>query len=322
MPGEIYSLAGKRVWVAGHTGMAGSALVRRLGAENCEILTVSHGDLDLRNQAAVEAWLAREAPQVVVLAAAKVGGIVANNTLRAEFLYDNLAIATNVIHGAHVNGVEKLLFLGSTCIYPRLAPQPMREDALLTGPLEATNEPYAIAKIAGVKMCEAYRAQYGSDFVSVMPTNLYGPGDNYHPEYSHVVAALIRRFHQAKLSGASEVIVWGTGQPKREFLYVDDMADACVFVLKTYSGPDNLNIGFGEDISIAEFAHVVAEVVGYEGAIVYDSSRPDGTPRKLVDVSRLAALGWRAKTRLWDGLKLTYSSFLLDQTAGHALRVR
>lgn len=310
MPAEIFSLAGKRVWVAGHRGMAGSAIARRLASEHCEILTVSRNDVDLRNQAGVEAWMARERPQTVVLAAAKVGGIVANNTLRAEFLYDNLVIAANVIHAAHVHGVEKLLFLGSTCIYPRLAPQPMREDSLLTGPLEPTNEPYAIAKIAGIKMCEAYRAQYGSDFISVMPTNLYGPGDNYHPEHSHVVAALIRRFHEAKVTGAAEVAVWGTGNPRREFLYVDDMADACVFALKTYSGEGILNIGLGEDISISEFARVVADVVGYQGRIVYDTTRPDGTPRKLVDVSRLAALGWRATTGLRDGLALAYGDFL------------
>jgi GDP-L-fucose synthase len=315
MPAEIYSLAGKRVWVAGHTGMAGSAIVRRLATERCEVLQVPRKDVDLRNQSGVDAWMARERPQAVVLAAAKVGGIVANNTLRAEFLYDNLVIAANVIHAAHVHGVEKLLFLGSTCIYPRLAPQPMREDSLLTGPLEPTNEPYAIAKIAGIKMCEAYRAQYGSDFISVMPTNLYGPGDNYHPEHSHVVAALIRRFHEAKVSGAAEVAVWGTGKPRREFLYVDDMADACVFALKTYSGEGILNIGLGEDIAISEFAEVVAEVVGYRGRIVFDTTRPDGTPRKLVDVSRLAALGWRATTGLREGLALAYRDFLKGSLA-------
>jgi GDP-L-fucose synthase len=315
MPAEIYSLAGKRVWVAGHTGMAGSAIVRRLASERCEVLQVPRKDVDLRNQSGVDAWMARERPQAVVLAAAKVGGIVANNTLRAEFLYDNLVIAANVIHAAHVHGAEKLLFLGSTCIYPRLAPQPMREDSLLTGPLEPTNEPYAIAKIAGIKMCEAYRAQYGSDFISVMPTNLYGPGDNYHPEHSHVVAALIRRFHEAKVSGAAEVAVWGTGKPRREFLYVDDMADACVFALKTYSGEGILNIGLGEDIAISEFAEVVAEVVGYRGRIVFDTTRPDGTPRKLVDVSRLAALGWRATTGLREGLALAYRDFLKGSLA-------
>jgi GDP-L-fucose synthase len=310
MSAERFRLAGKRVWVAGHNGMVGQAIVRRLGAEACEIQTVARADLDLRQQAAVVAWITKHKPQAIVLAAAKVGGIVANNTLRGEFLYDNLAIATNIIHAAHVHGVEKLLFLGSTCIYPRLAPQPMREDALLTGALEPTNEPYAIAKIAGVKMCEAYRAQYGSDFISVMPTNLYGPGDNYHPEHSHVVAALIRRFHEAKVTGASEVVVWGTGTPRREFLYVDDAADACVFALTRYSDSGILNIGTGEDIAIAEFARVVASVVGYDGRIAFDATRPDGTPRKLVDVGRLSALGWRATTPLSDGLALAYRSFL------------
>ena len=247
---------------------------------------------------------------MVFLAAAKVGGIVANNTLRAEFIYDNIAIATNVIHAAYVNGAEKLMFLGSSCIYPKLAPQPMREDAMLTGPLEPTNEPYAIAKIAGIKMVEAYRAQYGRDFINVMPTNLYGPGDKYHPEFSHVVAALIRRFHEAKLSGASNVVVWGTGTPRREFLYVDDMADACVHLMKAYSGADMVNIGTGEDIAIAEFARLVASIVGYSGAISYDTSRPDGTPQKMLDVSRLTKLGWRARTSLQDGLRLAYQAYL------------
>jgi len=246
----------------------------------------------------------------VFLAAAKVGGIVANNTLRAEFLYDNLAIAANVIHAAHLNRTEKLMFLGSSCIYPKLAAQPLREDYMLTGPLEITNEPYAVAKIAGIKMAEAYRSQYGSDFISVMPTNLYGPGDNYHPEYSHVVAALIRRFHEAKLSGATNVTVWGTGTPRREFLYVDDMADACVHLMKVHSSSDTVNIGTGEDISIAEFAQAVARIVGYAGTISFDTSRPDGTPRKLLDVSRLNALGWRARTSLEDGLALAYRAFL------------
>jgi GDP-L-fucose synthase len=249
----------------------------------------------------------------VFLAAAKVGGIVANDTLRGEFLYDNLIIAANAIHAAHINGTEKLMFLGSSCIYPRLAPQPLHEDAVLTGPLEPTNEPYAIAKLAGIKMAEAYRSQYGSDFISVMPTNLYGPGDNYHPEYSHVVAALIRRFHEAKLSGASEVTVWGTGTPRREFLYVDDLADACLHLMKNYSGDHLINIGTGEDITIAEFARVVAAAVGYSGDIRFDPSRPDGTPRKLLDVSRLAALGWRARTSLTEGINLAYQAYLREQ---------
>lgn len=247
---------------------------------------------------------------MIFLAAAKVGGIVANDTLRAEFIYDNITIAANVIQAAHQNGAEKLMFLGSSCIYPKLAPQPLREVSVLSGPLEPTNEPYAIAKIAGIKMAEAYRSQYGSDFISVMPTNLYGPGDNYHPELSHVVAALIRRFHEAKVAGAKSVAVWGTGTPRREFLYVDDMADACVHLMKSYSGPELINIGTGEDITIAEFARVVAEVVGYSGEIAFDTSRPDGTPRKLLDVSRLASLGWRARTWLVDGMRQTYRAFL------------
>ncbi|MGJ5036911.1 GDP-L-fucose synthase [Bradyrhizobium sp. HKCCYLRH3059] len=311
-----FDLRGKRVFVAGHRGMVGSALVRRLASEGVELLTVPRSEVDLRDQAAVFAWFARARPQVVFLAAAKVGGIVANNTLRAEFIYDNIAIAANVIHAAHVNGAEKLMFLGSSCIYPKLAAQPLREDAMLTGPLEPTNEPYAIAKIAGIKMVEAYRSQYGADFINVMPTNLYGPGDNYHPEYSHVVAALIRRFHEARLADAPEVVVWGTGTPRREFLYVDDMADACVHLMKTYSDAGLVNIGTGEDITIADFARVVAATVGYQGRISFDTSRPDGTPRKLLDVSRLAALGWRATTSLKDGIARAYQAFL--QERGHA----
>ena len=305
----MFSLSGKRVWVAGHRGMVGAAIVRRLAAEGCEVITADRRTLDLEEQAAVNVWMARERPQAVFMAAAKVGGIAANNTLRAEFIYRNLVMATNVIHAAHVAGVEKLMFLGSTCIYPRLAPQPIGEDSLLTGPLEPTNEPYAIAKIAGIKMCEAYRAQYGSDFISVMPTNLYGPGDNYHPEHSHVVAALIRRFHEAKENRAPRVLVWGTGTPRREFLHVDDMADACVFAMQRWSAPGILNVGTGEDIAIAEFARLVAKVVGYEGEIAYDTTRPDGMPRKLVDVSRMRALGWRARIGLEEGLADAYRSF-------------
>jgi GDP-L-fucose synthase len=308
-----FELKGKTVFVAGHKGMVGAALMRRLAQENVELLTAGRSELDLRDQAAVFDWVAARRPQVVFLAAAKVGGIVANNTLRGEFLYDNLVIAANVIHAAHVNGTEKLMFLGSSCIYPKLAPQPLREEAMLTGALEPTNEPYAIAKIAGIKMVEAYRSQYGSDFINVMPTNLYGPGDNYHPEYSHVVAALIRRFHEAKLSGAANVMVWGTGTPRREFLYVDDLADACIHLIKTYSGDQLVNIGTGEDITIAEFARVVTAVVGYTGEISFDPSRPDGTPRKWLDVSRLAALGWRARTSLKDGIKLAYQAYLAEQ---------
>jgi GDP-L-fucose synthase len=294
--------------------MVGSALVRRLGREGVEILTVQRNEVDLLDQAATNRWFATMRPQVVFHAAAKVGGIVANNTLRAEFIYENLLIATNVIHAAHVHGVEKLLFLGSSCIYPKLAPQPLREDSLLTDTLEPTNEPYAIAKIAGVKMAEAYRSQYGSDFISIMPTNLYGPGDNYHPEYSHVVAALIRRFHEAKESVAREVVVWGTGTPRREFLYVDDMADASVHLIKNYSDGSLINVGTGEDISIADFARVVAKAVGYTGEIVFDPSKPDGTPRKLLDVSKLAKIGWRASTSLDDGIKLAYQAYLKERS--------
>ena len=312
MASTPFELKGKTVFVAGHRGMVGSALVRRLGQENVETLTVGRRELDLRDQKAVFDWFASKSPQVVFMAAAKVGGIVANNTLRAEFLYDNLAIAANVIHAAHLHGTEKLMFLGSSCIYPNLAPQPLREDYMLTGPLEITNEPYAVAKIAGIKMAEAYRSQYGSDFISVMPTNLYGPGDNYHPEYSHVVAALIRRFHEAKLARTPDVVVWGTGTPRREFLYVDDMADACVHLMKTYSAAGMVNIGVGEDITIAEFARLVADAVGYAGMIRFDTTRPDGTPQKLLDVSRLTALGWRARTSLKDGIKLAYQAYLSE----------
>src|SRR3954469_12470171 len=312
MASTPFELKGKTVFVAGHNGMVGGALVRRLAREDVELLTIRRAEVDLRDQAAVNQWFAAKRPQAVFLAAAKVGGIVANNTLRAEFLYDNLVIATNVIHAAHVNRCEKLMFLGSSCIYPKMAPQPLREDSILTGPLEITNEPYAIAKIAGIKMAEAYRSQYGSDFVSVMPTNLYGSGDNYHPEYSHVVAALIRRFHEAKVSGAGNVVVWGTGTPRREFLYVDDMADACIHLMKTYSSDELVNIGTGEDITIAEFARVVAATVGYAGEISFDTSRPDGTPRKLLDVSRLAKLGWRASTSLEEGIRLAYQAFLSE----------
>jgi GDP-L-fucose synthase len=307
-----FELQGKTVFVAGHRGMVGGALLRRLDGENIDLLTVKRSEVDLRDQAAVFGWFAKARPQAVFLAAAKVGGIVANNTLRGEFLYDNLIIAANVIHAAHIHGAEKLMFLGSSCIYPRLAPQPLREDSMLTGPLEPTNEPYAIAKIAGIKMVEAYRSQFGSDFINVMPTNLYGPGDNYHPEYSHVVAALIRRFHEAKASGASDVMVWGTGTPRREFLYVDDLADACIHLMKNYSSGELVNIGTGEDIAIAEFARVVAGVVGYTGAISFDPSKPDGTPRKLLDVSRLAELGWHARTSLEDGIKLAYRAYLAE----------
>jgi GDP-L-fucose synthase len=308
-----FELKGKTVYVAGHGGMVGGALLRRLASEEVTLLTAGRSEVDLRDQAVVNKWFAAKRPQVVFLAAAKVGGIVANNTLRGEFIYENLIIAANLIHAAHINGAEKLMFLGSSCIYPKLAAQPLREDSMLTGPLEPTNEPYAIAKIAGIKMVEAYRSQYGSDFINVMPTNLYGPGDNYHLEYSHVVAALIRRFHEAKVSGTSNVVVWGTGTPRREFLYVDDMADACIHLMKTYSDHGLLNIGTGEDITIAELARVVAATIGYTGSISFDTSKPDGTPRKLLDVSRLAALGWRARITLQDGIKRAYQAFLNER---------
>jgi GDP-L-fucose synthase len=310
MAAAEYALSGKRVYVPGHRGMVGGALVRRLGREGCDILTTGRGEVDLREQAAVERWFAANRPQAVFLAAAKVGGILANNTYRGEFIYDNLMIALNVIHAAHRHGVEKLMFLGSSCIYPKLAPQPMNEAQLLQGPLEPTNEPYAIAKIAGIKLAESYRRQYGADFISVMPTNLYGPGDNYHPENSHVAAALIRRFHEARLAGTPTVTVWGTGTPRREFLYVDDLADACVHLMKTYSDEALVNIGTGEDVTIRELAELVAETVGYRGELVFDTTKPDGTPRKLLDVSRLAALGWRAGTPLREGLAMAYADFL------------
>ena len=303
------ALRGKRVYVAGHTGMAGSAIVRRLGAEDCEILTASSRSVDLRRQAETEDLVASLRPDCVIIAAGRVGGIVANDTLPVDFIADNTAIALNLVQASHKVGVDRLLFLGSTCVYPRDAPQPMNEDQLLSGPLEATNQWYAIAKIAGIKLCQAYRRQYGARYISVMPTNLYGPGDNYHPTHSHVVAALMRRFHEARESGAVDVVVWGSGSPRREFLYIDDFADACLYVLEHYDDEHLVNIGVGKDISIAEFAGVIADVVGFEGKIVFDRSKPDGTPRKLVDVSRLTALGWQAKTRLRDGLGLMYQDF-------------
>jgi GDP-L-fucose synthase len=274
----LFELAGKRVYVAGHTGMVGAALERRLRAESCTILTVDRAGLNLTRQAETEQWISTAKPDVVILAAAKVGGIAFNDSHPVDFLFDNLAIALNVICASYAAGVKKLLFLGSSCIYPKLAPQPMDEGMLLTGPLEPTNQWYAVAKIAGIKLVEAFRQQYGADFLSVTPTNLYGPGDNYHPEHSHVPAALIRRLHEAKLADAPTVTIWGTGQPRREFLAVDDLADACVFVLKRYSGSQFLNVGTGRDITIAEFAELVADVVGYRGRFVFDTSRPDGAP--------------------------------------------
>jgi GDP-L-fucose synthase len=308
----LFDLNAKRVFIAGHRGMVGSALVRRLARENCEIVTADRHALDLTRQSDTARFLRDSKPDVVVIAAAKVGGIFANSSLPVEFLADNLAIGLNLISSAHDVGVRKLLFLGSSCIYPSHAPQPMNEDMLLTGPLEPTNEWYAIAKIAGIKLCQAYRKQYEADFISAMPTNLYGPADNYHPDHSHVPAALIRRMHEAKLAGAATVTIWGTGKPRREFLFVDDLADACVFLLKNYSGADFLNVGTGEDRTIADFARMVADVVGFKGEFIFDTSRPDGAPQKLLDVSRLAALGWRARTDLRAGLAAAYADFLAN----------
>lgn len=300
-----------KIYVAGHNGMVGSAIVRALQKQGFENLVYrTSKELDLRNQEAVDQFFSEEKPHYVFLAAAKVGGIVANNTYRAEFLYDNLMIVSNIVHSAHAHGVTKLLFLGSSCIYPKMAPQPIKEEYLLTGPLEYTNEPYAIAKIAGIKLCESYRDQYGDDFISVMPTNLYGINDNYHPENSHVLPALIRRFHEAKMNGLNEVMIWGSGTPKREFLYADDLADACLFLMEEYSGKEIVNIGCGEDLSIRELAELVKEVTGYTGNLVFDTSKPDGTPRKLLDVSKINALGWRYKTSLREGMNMAYQDFL------------
>src|SRR6516162_4513879 len=316
----LFDLAGKRVYVAGHNGMVGAALARRLSSESCTILTVDRAALDLTRQEQTEQWISTAKPDAVILAAAKVGGIAFNNSHPVDFLSDNLAIALNVIRASYAAGVKKLLFLGSSCIYPKLAPQPMGEGMLLTGPLEPTNQWYAVAKIAGIKLVEAFRQQFGVDFVSVMPTNLYGPGDNYHPEHSHVPAALIRRLHEAKIANAPTVTVWGTGTPLREFLAVDDLADACVFVLKCYSGSKFLNVGTGQDITIAEFAQLVADVVGYRGNFIFDTSRPDGAPQKLLNVSELTRLGWRAKTPLREGIAAAYADFLA--TGGERSRVR
>jgi len=306
----LFDLRGKRVYVAGHSGLAGSAILRRLASEGCELLTADRATLDLTNQEQTANWIAHARPDAIFLAAARVGGIYANDTVPAEFLADNLAIALNVMRAAVAAKVKKLMFLGSSCVFPRNAPQPMTEDLLLTGALEPTNEWYAVAKIAGIKLAQAYRRQYGADFISVMPTNLYGPGDNYHPDNSHVPAALIRRFHEAKVRGADEVVVWGTGEPKREFMAADDLGDACVFVMKHYSGEGFLNIGTGEEVSIKEFAQVVAEIVGYRGKLVFDINRPDGPPRKRLDITKLTALGWAAKTPLRAGMKAAYADFV------------
>lgn len=305
-----YSLSGKRIWVAGHRGMVGGAVVRRLATENCEIITAGRDAVDLVDQPQVRAWMARTKPDAIVLAAAKVGGIKANNDLPVDFLYQNLMIETNILDAAHQNDVERVLFLGSSCIYPRLAPQPIPEDSLLTGPLEPTNEWYAIAKIAGIKLTQAYRQQYGRDWISAMPTNLYGPGDNYDLNSSHVLPALLRKFHEAKIHGASAVTIWGTGTPLREFLHCDDLADALVFLLKNYSASEHINVGSGFEVTICNLADIIAEIVSYSGEINYDPSKPDGTPRKLMDSGRLRALGWTKVRSLKDGLKDTYEKFL------------
>ncbi|MGC2640130.1 MAG: GDP-L-fucose synthase [Pseudolabrys sp.] len=309
-PPLLFDLRGTRVYVAGHTGLAGSAIMRRLTSEGCEVLTAQHEMLDLTKQEATENWIRQARPDAIFLAAGRVGGIHANDAFPVDFLADNLAIALNVMRAAVAANVKKLMFLGSSCVFPRNAAQPMSEDLLLTGALEPTNEWYAVAKIAGIKLAQAYRRQFGVDFISVMPTNLYGPHDNYHRENSHVPAALIRRLHEAKLQGAGSVVVWGTGEPKREFLAADDLGDACVFVMKHYSGEGFINIGTGEEVSIMDFARLVAEIVGYRGKLVFDTGRPDGPPRKLLDSSRLAALGWRAKTLLREGLQVAYEDFL------------
>ena len=305
-----------RIFVCGHRGMVGSAIVRRLRAGGYrQVITRTRSELDLLDQAAVHAFMAEQRPDYVFIAAAKVGGIQANNTLRADFLYQNLMIEANLIQGAHLAGVQRLMFLGSNCLYPRDCPQPIREDYLLTGPLEPTNEPYAIAKIAGIKLCESYNRQHGRQYVTIMPTSLYGPNDSYDLANCHVLPALIRKAHEAKLRGDAEYVVWGSGQPRREFLYVDDLADACVRLMEQgYDGP-MVNIGMGEDVTIRELAETVMRVVGFEGRIVYDSSKPDGTPRKLLDVSRAKALGWSARTTLAEGLALAYASFLLKHNA-------
>jgi len=309
---DLCKLEGKRVFVAGHAGMVGAALVRRLVREGCDILTVPRSSLDLRRQAETEAWFAKARPHAVFLAAARVGGIVANRDHPGEFIYDNLAIGANVMHAAHRTGVDKLLFLGSSCIYPRLTAQPIAESALLSGPLEPTNAPYAVAKIAGITMAQAYRAQYGCDFICAQPTNLYGPGDNFDLESSHVLPALIRKAHEARLAGETSMVIWGSGTPLREFMHVDDLADALVFIMRHYSDPTPINVGTGEELSIADLARLVCEIVGFEGELSFDRDMPDGTPRKLLDVGRLAGLGWRHAIDLRSGIAAAYGWYLAD----------
>jgi GDP-L-fucose synthase len=309
----MYDLGGKRVFVAGHAGMVGRSLLRRLAPEPCTVLTVPRPDLDLLDQAAVNAWMSANRPQAVIVAAAKVGGILANSASPADFIYENLLIEANLIHAAYVTGCEKLLFLGSSCIYPKFAGQPISEKALLSGPLEPTNEWYAVAKIAGVKLCQAYRRQHGCDFISAMPTNLYGPGDNFDLASGHVLAALIRKAHEAKTAGVATMGLWGTGSPRREFLHVDDLADACVLLLKTYSGESPVNVGSGEDLPIRELAEMVKDVVGFAGEIVCDTSKPDGTPRKLLSAAKLRAMGWTPSIPLKEGIRNTYEWFLKNR---------
>lgn len=313
MTSGAFDLSGKRVYVAGHRGMVGSAIVRRLASENCTILTATRNELNLQDQRAVRDWFARERPDAVFLAAAKVGGILANETYPADFLYENVMIEANVIEAAYRNDVAKLMFLGSSCIYPKFASQPIAEGALLTGPLEATNEWYAIAKIAGIKLAQAYRRQHGCDFISAMPTNLYGPGDNFDLQGSHVLPALIRKVHQAKLDGANEIQIWGTGTPRREFLHVDDLADACVFLMKTYSDDEHVNVGSGSDVTILELTKMVMHSIGFAGEVVRDESKPDGTPRKLMSAEKLKGMGWHPTITLEDGIASTYRWFLENQ---------
>lgn len=306
---ERFPLKGKRVWVPGHRGMVGSALVRRLGQEDCEVLTVDRREVDLTRQAATERWIEDARPDAIILAAARVGGIFANDSFPADFLYDNLIIEANVVEAAHRHGVQKVLFLGSSCIYPKFAPQPITEDALLTGALEPTNEPYAIAKIAGLKLVQAYRRQHGRDFISAMPTNLYGPGDNFDLETSHALPALIRKAHKAKERGDDTLAIWGSGTVRREFLHVDDCADALVFLLKIYSEAEHINVGSGEDLTIFELAEIICDVVGFDGTIVCDTTKPDGTPRKLMSSARLKELGWAPRIPLREGITQTYRWF-------------
>lgn len=311
-----YDLNNKRVWVAGHRGMVGSAVVRRLAGEGCEVITAGRDVVDLKRQSEVEAFLADARPDAIVMAAAKVGGILANDTRPAEFLYDNLMIEANIVAAAHANDVGKFLFLGSSCIYPKFSDQPITEDSLLTGPLEPTNEWYAIAKIAGIKLAQAYRKQYGRDYISAMPTNLYGPGDNFDLQSSHVMPALIRKAHEAKLAGAREIVVWGTGTPRREFLHADDCADALVFLLKSYSGHEHVNVGSGEDVTILELTQIVCRVVGFTGEIVHDLGKPDGTPRKLMSADKLRGMGWAPRIGLEEGITETYRWFLDNEANG------